>query len=243
MTSSAPKRFPGIDALRGLAIVQMIAFHFVYNLNQFGWVQVAVNRDQPFAAWRIAIVTQFLLLVGVSGVLRAELKPGWGDFWRRWREVAGAAAIVSFGSWLVFGPRWIQFGILHFIAVALILARLLLPLGLANLALGGLALAFGLSYTDPRFDASPANWIGLATELPSTEDYVPLLPWIGVVLLGSGLGSAWQRRGFPLAPTLRGVNAAPPPVLVLLGSWPLTVYLSHEPILAGLIWSFGRLFG
>jgi uncharacterized membrane protein len=39
---------------------------------------------------------------------------------------------------------------------------------------------------------------------------VPILPWIGVVLLGS---------------------------------WPLTVYLSHEPILAGLIWSFGKLFG
>jgi len=243
MTSSAPKRFPGIDALRGLAIVQMIVFHFVYNLNQFGWVQVAVNRDQPWAAWRIAIVTQFMFLVGVSGVLRAAFKPGWGDFFRRWREVAGAAAIVSFGSWLVFGPRWIQFGILHFIAVALILARLLLPLGLANLALGVVALAFGLSYADPRFDASPANWIGLVTELPSTEDYVPILPWIGVVLLGSGLGSAWQRRGFGLAPALQSVNATPPRLLVLLGSWPLTVYLIHEPILAGLIWSFGRLFG
>jgi len=243
MTSPAPKRFPLIDALRGLAIVQMIVFHLVYNLNQFGWVQVAVNRDQPFAAWRIAIVTQFLLLVGVSGVLRAEFKPGWGDFRRRWREVAGAAAIVSFGSWLVFGPRWIQFGILHLIAVALILARLLLPLGLWNLALGVLALVLGLSYADPRFDAAPANWIGFATELPSTEDYVPLLPWIGVVLVGSGLGIVWQRRGFPLAPALRAWNAAPSRVLLLLGSWPLTVYLIHEPILAGLIWSFGRLFG
>jgi hypothetical protein len=39
------------------------------------------------------------------------------------------------------------------------------------------------------------------------------------------------------------VNAAPPRGLVLLGSWPLTIYLSHEPILAGLIWSFGKVFG
>lgn len=243
MTSSAPKRLPLIDALRGLAIVQMIAFHFVYNLNQFGWVQVVVNRDPPWASWRIAIVTQFLLLVGVSLVLRAEFKPAWGDFWGRWRQVAAAAAVVSGGSWLVFGPRWIQFGILHFIAVALILARLLLPLGPWNLALGVVALAFGLSYADPRFDASPANWIGLASELPSAEDYVPFFPWIGVVLLGAGLASVWQRRGLPLAPVLGRVNAAPPRLLLLLGSWPLTVYLGHEPVLVGLIWSFGRLFG
>jgi len=243
MTSPSPKRLPLIDVLRGFAIVQMIAFHFVYSLSQFGYVQVAVNRDPPWAAWRIAIVAQFLLLVGVSLVLRAEFKPAWRDFWRRWREVAAAAAVVSFGSWLVFGPRWIQFGILHFIAVASILARLLLPLGLWNLALAALALAVGVSYADPRFDAAPANWLGFTTELPSTEDYVPLFPWLGIVLLGAGLGTAWQRRGLPLAPPLRAVNAAPPRVLRWLGTWPLTVYLSHEPILAGLIWSFGRVFG
>ena len=111
-------RLPIIDALRGLAVAQMIVYHFIYDLNHFGWVQLQMKADQPWLGWRTAIVTQFLLLVGVSLVLRMSFKPGLRDFLRRWAEVAAAAALVSLGSWLVFGPRFIWFGILHFIALA-----------------------------------------------------------------------------------------------------------------------------
>ena len=69
MTRAA--RLPLIDALRGLAVAQMIVYHFVYDLKYFGWVQLAMTRDQPWVGWRTAIVTQFLLLVGASLVLRA----------------------------------------------------------------------------------------------------------------------------------------------------------------------------
>jgi uncharacterized membrane protein len=172
----ATRRGALLDALRGFAIVQMILFHFTYNLNQFRWVEVAVNRDQPWAAWRIAIVTQFLLLVGVSQMLRSRFNPTRGDFWRRWAQVATAAAVVSFGSRLVFGPRMIAFGILHFIAVALLLAIPLSALGMWNLPLGLGALVFGALVRDPRFDAWPASMLGFVTELPSTEDYVPPSP-------------------------------------------------------------------
>jgi uncharacterized membrane protein len=44
----------------------------------------------------------------------------------------------------VFGPRLIWFGILHFIAAALIIGRLLLPLGAWCIALGVAAIAAGL---------------------------------------------------------------------------------------------------
>ena len=240
MPSPATRRFALIDALRGLAIVQMIAFHFTHNLSQFGWVEIAVNRDQPWAAWRIVIVTQFLLLVGVSQMLRSKLNPTRGAFWRRWAQVATAAAVVSFGSWLVFGPRMIAFGILHFISVALLLAIPLMALGMWNLPLGLAALAFGLLVRDLRFDAWPASMLGFVTELPSTEDYVPLFPWIGVVLIGLGLGAAWRRRGFAAPAQL---DASAPRLLTFLGTWPLTVYLAHEPILVGAIWSFGKLTG
>lgn len=57
----AARRFALADALRGLAIAQMVAFHFVYPLGQFGFTEIDVNRDAPWTAWRTAIVTQFLL--------------------------------------------------------------------------------------------------------------------------------------------------------------------------------------
>jgi uncharacterized membrane protein len=229
-------RLPLIDALRGFAVAQMIVYHFIYDLNHFGWMQLAMTRDQPWVGWRTAIVTQFLLLVGVSLALRTAFRPAWSDFWRRWAQVAAAAALVSAGSWFVFGPRFIWFGILHFIAVALVIARLSVPLGAWNLLLGAAALAFGLLYVNPAFDEAPASLIGLATRKPRTEDYVPLLPWLGVVLIGLGAAGIWRTRGFALLPALRPLNAAAPRWLLWLGTWALTVYLLHQPLLMAALW-------
>ena len=236
MNNQPSARLPLVDALRGFAVVQMIVYHFIYDLNYFGWLDLGMTRNQPWLGWRTAIVSQFLLLVGLSLVLRLARRPGWRDFWLRWAQVAGAAALVSLGSWLMFGPRFIYFGILHFIAVALILARLLAPLRAWNLVLAAAALLAWFAYRDPAFDAAPANIVGFVTIKPRTEDYVPLFPWLAATLAGVGCGALWQRRGFALAPPWRGLNANPPRLLVWLGTWALTVYLAHQPILIGVLW-------
>ena len=73
----------------------MIVYHFIYDLAYFGWIDLVMTRDQPWVAWRTAIVTQFLLLVGVSLVLRTSFKPSPADFWKRWAQIAAAALLVS----------------------------------------------------------------------------------------------------------------------------------------------------
>lgn len=236
-------RFAGIDALRGFAVAQMIVYHFIYDLDFFGWIDIVMTRDHPWVAWRTAIVAQFLLLVGASLVLRDALKPAWSDFWRRWGQIAASALLVSAGSWWLFGPRFIWFGILHFVAVALIVVRLMLPLGRFNLLLGGLAIAAGLVFKDQAFNAPATSWIGFAAQKPSTEDYVPLFPWLGVVLIGAGLGSLWRQRDFAVAAPLAAVNSAPPRLLVLSGRWPLTIYLLHQPVLMSLLYVVKALGG
>jgi len=241
MNDSLSPRLPLIDALRGFAVAQMIVYHFIYDLNYFGFVQLAMTRDQPWVGWRTLIVTQFLLLVGVSLVLRLARKPDWRDFWWRWAQVAAAAALVSLGSWLMFGPRFIYIGILHFIAAALLIARGLAPLREWNFLLAAAAFAAWWFCRDPAFNAAPANIIGLVTIKPRTEDYVPLFPWIAAVLAGLGLGSLWQRRGFALTPRWQALNSRPPRWLVLAGTWALTVYLVHQPIMIGLLWLVSRL--
>ncbi len=231
-----PATFPRlalVDALRGLAVAQMIAFHFIYDLNHFGWLRLRMLIDQPWVGWRTAIVTQFLLLVGLGLVLRSSFRPARGDFFRRWLQIAGAALLVSIGSWMVFGPRYIYFGVLHFVAVALLLARPLLTLGPWNLALGLAAAAAGLMLSDPWFNPAPANVLGFTEVKPRTEDYVPIFPWLGVVLMGCGLGAIWQRAGWAMPPRLARLNEDPPRLLVWLGVWSLTVYLVHQPLLLG----------
>lgn len=220
-----------VDVLRGFAVAQMIVFHFIFDLNHFGWLSIQMLVDQPWTGWRAAIVTQFLLLVGVGLVLRASFKPTLADFARRWLQIAGAALLVTVGSWLVFGPRFIYFGVLHFVAVALLIARPLLALGVWNLALGLIVLAAGLLLSHAGFNSAPANVIGFAQLKPHTEDYVPIFPWFGVVLVGCGLGSLWQRAAWAVPGALSGLNRSPPRLLRLLGVWSLTVYLLHQPLL------------
>ena len=87
-----------VDLARGLAIVQMVAYHFIYDLSYFGWIKVVLTASPAFVAWRSAIVTQFLLLVGIGiGLGHAGARPQ-RRFWKRWMQIAGAAALVSAGS-------------------------------------------------------------------------------------------------------------------------------------------------
>jgi uncharacterized membrane protein len=231
MSPASTSRLRLVDALRGFAVAQMIAYHFIYDLAYFGWVNLVMTRDQPWIAWRTAIVTQFLLLVGVSLVLRTSFKPSAKDFWKRWAQIAAAALLVSIGSWLVFGQRFIYFGILHFVAAALLLVRPLLRLRAWNIALGITCVAIGLAYANDFFNTPPATIIGFMTFKPRTEDYVPLFPWIGVVLIGAGLATLWQRADWRIPDALRSFNDRAPRSLLFLGTWALTIYLVHQPVL------------
>lgn len=234
---SAPVRLPIVDAARGLAIVQMIAYHFCYDLNHFGWIHVAMTRDPDWIAWRTAIVGQFLFLVGVSLVLRGRALaaagirgPFGGDFWRRWIQVAISAAMVSLASAWLFGHRWIWFGVLHFVIAAQLLLAPLARRGSVNIVVGGIVLAVGLLVRIPEFSPDGLSWIGFSPVKPQTEDFVPLFPWLGVVLFGMGVAGLRPFREGAFARLLQQEPGALR-TAAWLGRWPLTVYMLHQPLL------------
>jgi len=225
----APPRFASVDALRGVAIVAMVAYHFAFDLRLFGLARLDFERDAFWLAARATIVSTFLGLVGVSLVLahRAGVSPA-----RRWRRVAAIAACaiaVSVASRLAFPKSYIWFGILHCIAVASVVAWPFVRRPRLALACGAAAIAAGLSYAHPAFDSRSLAWIGFTTAKPITEDYVPLFPWMGVALVGVALGDALARRSF--APLAFLANA--PRGLAWLGRHSLAVYMVHQPILIG----------
>jgi uncharacterized membrane protein len=235
-------RFDRLDALRGLAIVWMAVFHFCFDLNYYGYFEPRqrFQHDPFWTVQRTCIVTLFLLCAGMGQAVAIQAGQSWARFWRRWAQVAGCAVLVSIGSALMFPNTWISFGVLHGIAVMLIIVRLVAPGQLARgvpgyVVLLGLALAalvLPRVWHDPLFDSRWTNWVGLVTRLPRTEDYVPVLPWLGVVLAGVVLGSGLLRhRPQWLA---GGVPAALRP-LAVLGTWSLTFYMLHQPVLIGAI--------
>ena len=231
-----PDRFDRLDALRGLAMVWMTGFHLAFDLNQFHLIPRQSFYADPFwTLQRMAIVTLFLACVGLSQAVAQAQQVDDARFWRRWGRIAGCAVLVSAGSALMFPRSWISFGVLHAVAVMLLIVQGLRPVRLPAwgwIALGGVVLAVASSVSHPLFDARWSNWLGLTTRKPITEDYVPLLPWFGVVAVAMGVGQ-WVLRHRPSL--LQGGLPAVLQPLARLGRWSLPYYMLHQPVLIGLV--------
>jgi len=230
-TPPAANRIEGIDTLRGIAIVAMIAYHFTFDLRYFGVIRADFENDPFWLGARAAIVSSFLLLVGVSLVLARQFSVPTARFARRVAIIALCALAATIGSYAIFPERFIYFGILHLIVVASVVGRPLAGRPVLALALGVVAIMAGLVVSHPFFDTRATSWVGFNTVKPATEDFVPLFPWIGVVLLGIALGHELVRRDFsPVAPLARA-----PQALRWLGRHSLAVYMVHQPLLMGIL--------
>ena len=212
----------------------MAAFHFAFDLNHFGLLDPRQNfyRDPFWTVQRTVIVSLFMATAGVSLAAALDAGQGWPRFWRRWAQIAACAVLVSAGSALMFPRSWISFGVLHGMAVMLVLARLAAPLRLWLWPVGLACLLLPHAVQHPWFDTRWTHWIGLTTRKPVTEDWAPVLPWLGVMLWGLAAGQ-WllrARRGW-LAGGLPGALAP----MASLGRWSLTFYMLHQPVLIGAI--------
>ena len=231
-TRAAPLRIAAIDGLRGAALCLMIVYHFSFDLNWFGYMRADFDHDAFWLGFRGVIVSAFMLLVGLSLLLarRAGVTPR--HFWRRIALIAFCAIVVSVASYLTFPQTFITFGILHCIALASVLAWPATRFPLAALAGGIVIVAIGNAVKHPLFDAPWLQWLGMMTHKPPTEDYVPLLPWLGVVMIGIALGHWLSLQHFR---PLRPLSRATPHWLIWMGRHSLLIYMLHQPVLIGLL--------
>lgn len=221
-------RYQLIDALRGIAIVLMVLFHFCYDLSYFGLADFDFYRDGFWLHARTFILSTFLALVGVSLWLThgERLKPR--KALRRLLIIGANAALISLVSWFMFGERWIFFGVLHFIVIASLVGMPLARFRYTTLAVAALCF-LAAQFEFPLFDSPGLRWIRFMTHKPATEDYVPLVPWFGVVALGIFLASPLRNLSVRLEP-LGGLR-----MLAVMGRHSLLIYMLHQPILIGMI--------
>ena len=233
-------RFDTIDALRGVAIVWMTMFHFCFNLNHFGYWKQNFYND-PFWTWqRTIIVSLFLFCAGLGQAVAVYRGQSTQRFWQRWAQITLCALLVTAGSYWMYPKSFIYFGVLHGIAVMLLIVRFTASWGRWLWLAGWLVIAMKIIalyahsvWPELYFlNNSSFNWLGLINRKPITEDYAPLVPWLGVMWWGMAAGQwllkhrvQWLRCTLPTA-------AAP---IAWLGRWSLSWYLLHQPVLIGVL--------
>ena len=223
-------RYDLIDSLRGLAIAEMFVFHFCFLLYEFGLGFTSFIDNPYWVGFRIVIVTSFLSIVGISLRLSVEGGLNQRSFFRRMLQllVYGSAVIVA--TYFYEPRRTVVFGILQFILVASFLGLLFTRLTWQNLIIGILLVGMGFGLEFEWFDQAGFYWIGMPINRPITFDYVPMLPWFGVVLIGVYIGhwiltspkalwvSHWENSNLLLN------------LLALMGRHSLNLYMLHVPL-------------
>ena len=236
------ERRPFLDILRGVAVVWMTLFHFSFDLNHFGFIHQDFYRDPVWTVQRTCILSLFLFCAGFGQAMAVQAGQTWRRFWRRWVQIALCALAVSAGSALMFPNSWIYFGVLHGMALMLIVCRATASWGrwlwLAGLCAMLLAwFAPELHSVLPRasvMDSKALNWIGFISHKPVTEDYVPVLPWLGVMWWGMAAGQLCASKGWLERSTIH-VSQVPARQLAWMGEWSLSWYMLHQPLLVGVL--------
>ncbi|MCO5084312.1 MAG: DUF1624 domain-containing protein [Rhizobiaceae bacterium] len=235
-------RVDGLDVARGLALLAMASYHFTWDLEFFGYIEPGTTAQGLWKLYARAIASTFLLLAGVSLALAHGNGIRWQAFWRRFVMVAAAAAAISAATYLAVPNGFIFFGILHQIALGSLLGLVFLRLPpLIILAAALVVIGAPHFLKSPMFDHPWLWWLGLAPINPRSNDYVPVFPWFGVVLVGIGLARSFQQAG--LIARLAAIRARDwTKPFRFAGRHSLAVYLIHQPVLIGLVWLFAQIW-
>ena len=218
-----------LDELRGLAVVAMVIFHAVFllgvvfgNAAAMSWLRV-ISSSQPF------IAGTFILVCGICCRLsRSNVKRG--------LRIGGFAVALTIGTFLItlIGiDQVIIFGVLHFLAVAILLfclARKALDKipPLVQLPVF-LALFFVMRFiTLPATQSLTLFILGFPSTAWRSADYFPLVPWLFLFLAGTAIG-LWAEC-FPS--WFDKPRCAP---LRWAGRHAIWIYLAHQPVLYALV--------
>lgn len=238
-----PGRYRLLDLLRGLALYAMAVYHLAWDLLFLGLADIPVASGTFWLWFRAAIISTFLVLVGVSLVLICRNGLDSRRHLLRVARLVAAAAAVSVATLAIAPANWVFFGVLHCIAAASLLLVPAVRLPAVAAALLGVAVIVADRFGGPVFDAPWLWWVGLGTFMPATLDYVPLFPWFGPVLLGIALGHwlfpqdggsrlpAWSPRG--------AVGRA----TAWCGRHSLLFYLLHQPALLAILHAWTLVSG
>ena len=243
-TKAPPKRIDAIDVARGVAIVAMIVYHFSWDLGWFGFIDSGFAQSPPMKAFSHAIASAFLFISGVATVLthRGRFSPR--AFRSHFVKIALAAAAVTISTAYFTPQAPVTFGILHALALgALVAAPFSRMHWAAGAALAAIMIGLPALWRSPFFDEPMWQWTGLGTVLPTTFDWRPAAPWIGVILAGVAAARTPAGQAFLIRSAVWRADDVASRALAFAGRKSLWIYLIHQPALLAVLFVVAQLAG
>ena len=118
-------RYREIDILKGIAVVCMVIYHFFYFPNQYGFKEI--KYDTPFLQ-TIAKIAQFIFIgsVGINLTLSKQKSVNENEDEYTHKNIKRVIKIffyyfMTLFTYIIFGDKYVKFGILHFIAFSSLL--------------------------------------------------------------------------------------------------------------------------
>ncbi|MCY4005780.1 MAG: heparan-alpha-glucosaminide N-acetyltransferase [Rhodobacteraceae bacterium] len=227
-----------MDGLRGLALLGMIFFHCVWDLEFFGLLAPATTDLLVWRVFAASVAASFLFVAGVSLCLAHAHRIHWRPWARRLAILTLAALAITAITRVITPDEYIRFGILHMIAAASLLGLVVLrvPVWLTAAAAAAI-LVINHQLSSDFLDPALWEWTGFGGGGRGASDFRPIVPWLAPALLGIAAAQFCQQRD--LLPRLATwqLESRAAQLLRDLGRHSLLVYLVHQPILFAAIWA------
>lgn len=243
MESVTKRRVLLLDEIRGFLIIMVVLYHLLYDLYVFFELDLPFFFSPPVEFLKYLGAGSFILISGiVCHYARSNFKRG--------LICLAFALVITVFTYFVMPDQAIYFGILHLLAVCMILYGLLkkvfdrLPFFPFFVLFAVLFFAtfhipngyFGLSeevsilVPSSLYD-SGLFFLGFPGNGFNSADYYPLIPFAFLFFAGTLLGRFFVSESLPEF-VYRGI--APP--FRFLGRHTLVIYLVHQPILLGILY-------
>ena len=237
-------RFWEIDFLRGFAIILMIFFHILYDLNFFSIANFRIYSGILLYIARLS-ASIFVVLVGISlsiSYSRVENRLKTNDiimkFIKRGLKTLILGVVISVITWFYIPRGFVVFGILHFIGLSIILSLIFIRYRYINIIFGSFFIIVGLYLKTLTFNFNILIPLGFIPNNFWTIDYFPLFPWFGIILIGISIGNLIYpnfNRKYEIKDLSKNLFVKS---FCFLGRNSLFIYFLHQPIIIGLIMIF-----
>ena len=221
-------RIAEVDALRGAGIALMVVYHLFFDLDYFGIIDINLY-DLGWTLFQRLVAVIFLGVVGISlSLSESRNKEGYVRHAKRALGLGAVALLITAVTWIYPHEGFIMFGIIHFIALSMLIAPFFFRFRAWNIVLGLLLITAGFYVNTLHTDSKYLFWLGIVYPGYQPLDHYSLIPWLGIVLIGVYAG----QRFFP-GGKARLKKSDCMRKLAFLGRYSLLIYLVHQPIMAG----------